>query len=95
MTAYEQSVDRLQHSAYRNLRQTIANAAIFFAAVATYMIVIGEATPARLPWYAASIIGGALGLSTYAVRNPRSRLYILVAAVTLAVVGLTGAFIVE
>lgn len=93
--AYRESVGRLQHSAYRNLRQTIANGAIFFAAVATWMIVIGEVTPARVPWYAASILGGALGLGTYAVRQPRPRLYLLAAAVTLAVVGLAGAFIVD
>ncbi|MEH1167347.1 hypothetical protein V6V47_18375 [Micromonospora sp. CPCC 205539] len=93
--AYRASVGRLQHTASRNLRQTIANAAIFFAAVATYMIVVGEASPARLPWFTASVVGGALGLCTYAVREPRPRLHLLVAAVTLAVVGLAGVFLVD
>ncbi|MFC4107868.1 hypothetical protein [Micromonospora zhanjiangensis] len=95
MEAYRRSVGRLQRSAYRNLRQTIANATIFFAAVATFMIVIGEVTPARLPWYAASIFGGALGLCSYAIQEPRRRLFILGAAALLAIVGLTGALIVK
>lgn len=95
LQVYRESVGRLQHTAFRNLRQTIANATIFFAAVATFMIVIGEVTRARLPWYAASILGGALGLSTYAVRFPRPRLYLLIAAVALGVVGLAGAFVVK
>ncbi|MEH0972807.1 hypothetical protein V6U77_16945 [Micromonospora sp. CPCC 205546] len=95
MTAYQRSVGRLQRSAYRNLRQAIANAVIFFAVVAINMIFIGEVTPTRLPWYAASIVGGALGVSTYAVRNPRPYRFLLAAAVTLAVVGLAGAFVVE
>ncbi|NES13257.1 MULTISPECIES: hypothetical protein [Micromonospora] len=93
--AYRESVTRLQGTAYRNLRQTIAFATIFLAVLATWMIFIGEVTPARLPWYAASIVGGALGLATYGVRSARARLYVLAAAVALALVGLAGIFLVD
>ncbi|MET7969112.1 hypothetical protein [Micromonospora sp. NPDC005305] len=93
--AYRRSVARLQHTAYRNLRQTIAYATIFVAVVATWMILIGQATPASFPWYAASVLGGVLGLATYAVREPRPRRYVLAAAVVLAVVGVTGIFLVD
>ncbi|MFE9957093.1 hypothetical protein [Micromonospora sp. NPDC005299] len=92
---YRQSVGRLQHTAYRNLRQTIAYATIFVAVVATWMLVIGQATPASLPWYAVSILGGAFGLATYFVRESRPRLYVLAAAVVLAVVGVSGMFLTD
>ena len=93
--AYRESVARLQTTAYRNLRQTIAYATIFFAVIAVWMIFIGEVTPVNLPWYAASILGGALGLCTYVVREARARLYVLAAAVILAVAGLAGIFLVD
>ncbi|MFF4894735.1 hypothetical protein [Micromonospora chersina] len=90
---YRESVGRLQHTAYRNLRQTIAYATIFVAVIATWMLVIGQATPASFPWYAVSILSGALGLATYFVREPRPRLYVLAAAVVLAGVGVAGIFL--
>jgi hypothetical protein len=85
----------LQDTAYRNLRQTIAYATSFVAVVATWMLLIGQATPASFPWYAVSILGGAFGLATYFVREPRPRLYVLDAAVVLAVVGVTGMFLTD
>ena len=92
---YRESVGRLQHTAYRNLRQTIAYATIFVAVVATWMLFIGQATPTSFPWYAVSILGGAFGLATYFVRESRPRLYVLAAAVVLAVVGVTGMFLTD
>ncbi|MBF5032428.1 hypothetical protein IRY44_21980 [Micromonospora sp. ANENR4] len=90
---YRESVGRLQHTAYRNLRQTVAYATIFVAVIAVWMLFIGQATPATFPWYAVSIVGGAFGLATYFVREPRSRLYVLAVAVVLVVVGVTGMFL--
>ncbi|MCI4066133.1 hypothetical protein MRQ36_27730 [Micromonospora sp. R77] len=92
---YRESVTRLQTTAYRNVRQTIAYATIFVAVVATWMIFTGDVTPLRLPWYAASILGGALGLCTYVVRDARARLYVLAAALVLTVVGVAGIFLVS
>ncbi|MFI2651828.1 hypothetical protein [Micromonospora fulviviridis] len=40
MEDYRKSVGRLQHTAYRNLRQTIAYAIIFVAVVATWMRIV-------------------------------------------------------
>ncbi|MEU8180147.1 hypothetical protein AB0B85_26575 [Micromonospora sp. NPDC049044] len=88
--AYRVAVARLQHTAYRNLRQSVAYATIFVAVMATFMIFIEQPTPTTFPWYATSVLGGAFGLSTYAVREPRLRRYLLAAAVVLAVVGMTG-----
>ncbi|MGC4810581.1 hypothetical protein ACLQ29_08660 [Micromonospora sp. DT228] len=84
------AVSRLQHTAYRNLRQSIANATIFVAAMATWMIFINQPTPTTFPWYAISILGGAFGLATYVMREPRPRRFVLAAAVVLAAVGMTG-----
>ncbi|MGC4745340.1 hypothetical protein ACLQ28_06710 [Micromonospora sp. DT201] len=92
---YRDSVAWLQATAYRNLRQSIAFGTIIWAVLVALMFVIGEVTGARLPWYAASIVGGALGLSTYAVREPRARFYVLVAAVAFTVAGLVGVFLVN
>ncbi|MGC4745214.1 hypothetical protein ACLQ28_06070 [Micromonospora sp. DT201] len=91
--AYRESVSRLQHTAYRNMRQAVAYATIFVAVTATWMIFIDQPTPTTFPWYAVSILSGAFGLSTYFVREPRPRLYVLAAAVVLAVVGVAGIFI--
>ncbi|WP_144056977.1 hypothetical protein [Micromonospora lupini] len=93
--AYRASVSRLQHTAHRNMRQTVAYATVFVAVMATWMIFIGQPTPTTFPWYAISILSGAFGLSTYVVREPRPRLYVLVAAVVLAVVGVTGIFLTD
>lgn len=90
---YRESVGRLHHTANRNLRQTIAYATTFVAVIATWMLFIGQATPASFPWYAMSILSGAFGLTTYVVREPRPRSYLLAAAVILAVVGVTGMFL--
>ncbi|MGK5441803.1 hypothetical protein ACSNN7_08270 [Micromonospora sp. URMC 105] len=90
---YRESVGRLQHTAYRNLRQTVAYATIFVAVMATWMIFIGQATPTTFPWYAVAVLSGAFGLSTYVVREPRPRLYVLAVAVLLAVVGVVGIFL--
>ncbi|MGN9809931.1 hypothetical protein ACTMSW_11300 [Micromonospora sp. BQ11] len=92
---YRESVAGLQHTAYRNLRQTVAYATIFVAVMATWLMVIGEATPTSFVWYAVSILGGAFGLATYFVREPRPRLYVLAVAVVLAVVGVTGIFLAD
>lgn len=93
--AYRTSVSRLQHTAHRNMRQTVAYATIFVAVMATWMIFIGQPTPTTFPWYAISILSGAFGLSTYVVREPRPRLYVLAAAVVFAVVGVTGIFLTD
>ena len=90
---YRKSAARLQDTAYRNLRQTIAYATVFGAVLAIWMLLIGQATPVTFPWYAVSILGGAFGLVTYLVREPRARLYVLAVAVILAVVGMTGIFV--
>jgi hypothetical protein len=93
--AYREAVARLQASAYRDLRRAIANATVFWAVLVAWMIFIGEVTPARLPWYAASIAGGALGLCTYAVRETRVRRYVLLAAAASTVAGIAGVFLVD
>lgn len=92
---YRESVARLQATAYRNLRQSIALATIVWAVLIALMVVTGDVTAARLPWYAASIVGGALGLCTYAMREPRARLYVLFTAVAFTVAGLVGVFLVD
>ncbi|MET7970884.1 hypothetical protein [Micromonospora sp. NPDC005305] len=92
---YRESVARLQHTAYRNLRQWIAYATVFVAVIATWMLFIGQVTPASFPWYAVSVLSGAFGLATYFVREPRPRLYVLAVAVVLAVVGVTGMFLTD
>ncbi|MEU5934508.1 hypothetical protein [Micromonospora sp. NPDC047187] len=92
---YRESVARLQATAYRNLRQSIAFGTIIWAVLIALMIVTGEVTAARLPWYSASIVGGALGLCTYAVREPRVRLYVLSVAVVFTVAGLVGVLLVN
>ncbi|MFI7575781.1 hypothetical protein [Micromonospora sp. NPDC049497] len=92
---YRESVDRLQHTAYRNLRQSVAYATIFVAVTATWMLFIGQATPASFLWYGVAILSGAFGLATYVVREPRARLYVLAVAVALAVVGVTGIFLAD
>ncbi|MCZ7435040.1 hypothetical protein O7598_01415 [Micromonospora sp. WMMC241] len=90
---YRESVGRLQHTAYRNMRRTVAFATCFVAVIATWMLFMGQATPAIFPWYAVAILGGAFGLTTYFVRQSRPRLYVLTVAVVLAVVGVTGIFL--
>ncbi|WP_146758691.1 hypothetical protein [Micromonospora saelicesensis] len=93
--AYQTSVSRLRHTAHRNMRQTVAYATIFVAVMATWMIFIGQPTPTTFPWYAISILSGAFGLSTYLVREPHPRRYVLAAAVVFAVVGVTGIFVTD
>ncbi|SCG75547.1 hypothetical protein GA0070213_115136 [Micromonospora humi] len=93
MEDYRESVGRLRHTAYRNMRQTVAFATIFVAVVSTWMLFIGQATPTTFPWFAVAILGGAFGLATHFVRRSRPRRYVLVVAVVLAVVGVTGMFL--
>ncbi|MFG1741553.1 hypothetical protein ACGFLT_26360 [Micromonospora chalcea] len=90
---YRKAVDLLQYTAYRNLRHAVAYTTVFVAVIATWMLSIGQVTPATLPWYAVSILGGAFGAVTYFVREPRPRSYVLAAAVALAMVGVTGMFL--
>ncbi|GHJ54367.1 hypothetical protein Nm8I071_36740 [Nonomuraea sp. TT08I-71] len=59
------------------------------------MLLIGQAAPTSIPWYAVSILSGAFGLATYFVREPRTRFYALAAAVALAVVGVTRVFLTD
>ncbi|MFE2613952.1 hypothetical protein ACFXA2_10110 [Micromonospora chalcea] len=92
---YRKAVDLLQYTAYRNLRHAIAYATVFVAVIATWMLSIGQATPATLPWYAVSILGGAFGAVTYFVREPQPRSYVLAVAVALTVVGVTGMFLTD
>lgn len=90
---YRESVGRLRRSAFRNLRTSIANVPIFFAVVATMMILGGQVTPATLLPMALSIIGGALGVSTYIVREQPLARYLLITAVVIGALGLVGMFI--
>ena len=90
---YRESVGHLQRSAFRNLRNSIANAAIFFAGLSAFMILTGDVTPATLLPMAVSVVGGALGVGSYVVRQEPLSKYLLIAAVVLAVAGLTGAII--
>ncbi|MFI7606883.1 hypothetical protein ACIBTV_17315 [Micromonospora sp. NPDC049366] len=90
---YRGSVDRLQRSAFRNLRNSIANAAIFFAVLSAFMILAGDVTPATLLPMAVSVVGGALGVGTYVVRQEPMSKYLHIAAVVLAVAGLAGTVI--
>lgn len=90
---YRESVGRLQQSAFRNLRTSIANVPIFFAVLSTMMILTGQVTPATLVPMALSIVGGALGVSTYAVRTQPLARYLLIAAVVLGAIGLVGTFV--
>ncbi|GAA3777692.1 hypothetical protein [Micromonospora maritima] len=93
MEDYRESVGRLQHAAKRNMRQTVVYATVFVAVIATWMLLIGQATRAAFPWFAVAILSGAFGLATYVVRRWRPRLYVLAVAVVLAVVGMTGMFL--
>ncbi|MCM0675145.1 hypothetical protein NCC78_10645 [Micromonospora phytophila] len=92
---YSEAVGRLQHSAFRNLRTSIANVAIFFGVVSGWLILTGDAEPAALVPMSVSIVGGVLGVSTYAVRRQPFARYLLIGAVVLAVVGLAGTVIVS
>ncbi|MFI2663992.1 hypothetical protein [Micromonospora carbonacea] len=87
---YRDSVGRFQSSAFHNLRRAIANTTIFLAVVSAFAILTGDATPATLLPMAASVLGGALGASTYAVREEPLARRLLVAAVVLGVIGLAG-----
>ncbi len=95
MKDYRDSAARLQHTAHRNLRQTVAYATIFVAVMATWLMFIGQATPTSFVWYAVAVLSGVFGLATYFVREPRPRLYVLAVAVVLAVVGVTGIFLAD
>ncbi|WFF02532.1 hypothetical protein [Micromonospora sp. WMMD964] len=90
---YGEAVGRLQHSAFRNLRTSIANVAIFFGVVSGWMIVTGDAEPAALVPMSVSILGGVLGAATYAVKRQPLARHLLVGAVVLALVGLAGTVI--
>ncbi|WP_327033718.1 hypothetical protein [Micromonospora ureilytica] len=90
---YSEAVGRLQHSAFRNLRTSIANVAIFFGVVSGWMIVTGDAEPAALVPMSMSILGGVLGVATYAVKRQPLAQYLLIGAVVLAVAGLAGTVI--
>ncbi|MEU7591329.1 hypothetical protein AB0A95_34160 [Micromonospora sp. NPDC049230] len=90
---YGQAVGRLRHSAFRNLRTSTANVAIFFGVVSGWMIVTGDAEPATLVPMSVSILGGVLGISTYAVRRQPLARHLLIGTVVLAVVGLAGTVI--
>ncbi|MEV4764687.1 hypothetical protein AB0J89_18900 [Micromonospora chokoriensis] len=92
---YNKAVGRLQHSAFRNLRTSIANVAIFFGVVSGWMIVTGDAKSAALVPMSVSILGGVLGVATYAVRRQPLAQYLLIGAVVLAVVGLAGTVVVS
>jgi hypothetical protein len=86
-------VGRLQQSASRNLRTSIANITIFFAVASAVMIFTGEVTPATLPPMAIAVLGGALGASTYVVQQQPLARYLLIGSVTLGALGLAGVLI--
>lgn len=90
---YRKAVGALQHSAFRNVRTSIANVAIFFGVVSGWLILTGDAEPAALVPMSVSVVGGVLGVGTYVVRRQPFARYLLIGAVVLAVLGLAGTVI--
>lgn len=85
------AIYRLQDSAYRNLRNAIANVAIFFGAFAVYAIAIGSADGARIWPTIVCLVAGVLGVGYYLTgAKPKTSLYLLIAASATAVIGLVS-----
>ena len=88
---YRVAVDRLQRSAFWNLRTRIANASILLGVFAVALIAWGEADGARLVPTLACAIGGVCGAGVYASRPyPQLTRWLLLSAITLTVLGVAG-----
>ncbi|MER7330264.1 MULTISPECIES: hypothetical protein [unclassified Micromonospora] len=85
---YRRAVLVLQHDAYRNLQSAMANAAIMVGFLAGWMLLLGEVPRAALAFAGACVVGGALGICYYGVRDRPLGRRLLVASVAFTVLGL-------
>lgn len=88
---YRGAVARFQRSAFWNLRVQIANVTIAFGFLAAMAVLAGGADGARLAPTLANVIGGVCGFGVYFSRPyPVLTRWLLIAAVTLTVLGIAG-----
>ncbi|MFC4063671.1 hypothetical protein [Actinoplanes subglobosus] len=92
---YREAIERLQRTAYWNLRSTIASVCLSIGILAVLSIAWGDSTGARLVPTLACAVGGVCAAGVYFSRPyPKLLLVLLLAAVTLSLLGLAGLAIV-
>ena len=85
------AVADLQVTAYANLRNAIANVAIFFGFVGVFATVVGAADGRRLIPMLVLVLAGLAGAAYYPVRHQhRLAVRLLIVSSALVVVGLAG-----
>lgn len=85
------AVADLQETAYTNLRNAIANVAIFFGFVGVFAVAVGVADGLRLGPMIALVLAGLGGAAYYpARRRGKLAVRLLLAASALVVIGLAG-----
>ncbi|KKK03059.1 hypothetical protein LQ51_20035 [Micromonospora sp. HK10] len=85
------AVADLQVTAYANLRNAIANVAIFFGFVGVFAMVIGEADGRRLVPMLVLVLGGLVGAAYYPARHQHKlAVRLLLASSALVLLGLAG-----
>jgi hypothetical protein len=97
MVEYRAAVNRLQRTAYWNLRISIANISIVIGFLALMVVVSGGADGARLAPTLLGVLAGIFGAGVYFSRPyPRITRWLLITSVALTVLGITGLlFVVE
>lgn len=91
LAEYQESIERLQQTAFWNLRSTIAAVCVFLGIFAIISIAWGEADGARLVPTLLCAVGGVCGAGVYFSRPyPLMVRWLLLAAVTLTLLGLAG-----
>ncbi|MFI7426096.1 hypothetical protein ACIBPB_03845 [Micromonospora sp. NPDC049836] len=85
------AVADLQVTAYANLRNAVANVAIFFGFVGVFATVIGEADGRRLIPMLVLVLAGLVGAAYYPARHQHTlAVRLLLASSALVVLGLAG-----
>ncbi|MEU4782815.1 hypothetical protein [Micromonospora sp. NPDC023633] len=80
-----------QETAYANLRNAIANVAIFFGAVGVFAMVAGVAEGLRLIPMVVLVLAGLVGVAYYPARQRgKFAVQLLLVSSTLVVIGLAG-----
>ncbi len=89
------AVLRFQDTAYRNLRNAIANVAIFFGFFGVFAITAGAADGARLWPNLVNVVAGLLGVGYYVSRSrPRTSLCLLLASAAVVIIGVVSLILV-
>jgi hypothetical protein len=85
------AIYRFQDSAYHNLRNAIANVAVFCGAFAVYALAIGSVDGVRVWPSIVFLLAGILGVGYYLTRaKPKISLYLLIAASVTVVIGVAS-----